>query len=181
MDISIHRVQFLHGDISSRRRDVHPPWSVGDTDFLALCNRCGECVKACPSRIIGQGSGDYPAVDFTRGRCTFCGDCVRACQSGVLSFPLDKSTPPWTLEIEIKPSCLALNTVVCRSCGDVCDERAIRFEIQTGGRSQPRPDPAACTGCGACVEVCPSHSITITPTSNDHAALTQAREEMLNP
>ncbi|MEW8029742.1 MAG: ferredoxin-type protein NapF [Candidatus Thiodiazotropha sp.] len=181
MDISIDRVQFLRGDINSRRRGILPPWSIGDSDFLELCNRCDECIKACPSRIIVNGSGGFPAIDFTRGHCTFCGDCVKACQPKALNFPDDFTTPPWSLEIEIEQSCLSLNAVVCRSCGDICEERAIRFQLQTGGRSQPQPDPATCTGCGACVAVCPSKSITITPIPNDHAVSTKVREEMLNP
>jgi ferredoxin-type protein NapF len=180
VDISIHRVQFLRGDFNSRHRGVHPPWSVDDAHFFGLCNRCGDCTKACPTRIIGSGSGNFPAIDFSRGQCTFCGDCVKACQTGALSFPDDPATPPWSLEIEIDPSCLSLSAVVCRSCGDICEEQAIRFRLQTGGRSVPRPDPTACTGCGACVAVCPSHSIKITPTTNDHAALNTACEEILN-
>ncbi|MES9895160.1 MAG: ferredoxin-type protein NapF [Candidatus Thiodiazotropha endolucinida] len=181
LDISIDRVQFLRGDVNSRRRGIHPPWSIGESSFLELCNRCDECIKACPPGIIINGSGGFPVIDFTRGHCTFCGDCVKACQPKALEFPEDLSTPPWSLEIEIEQSCLSLNGVVCRSCGDICEERAIRFQLQTGGRSQPQPDPATCTGCGACVAVCPSKSITITPISNDHAVSTQVREEMLNP
>ncbi len=180
VQISIDRVQFLRGDINSRRRGIHPPWSMDDARFSELCNRCGECLKACPTHIIVSGSGGYPVIDFSRGQCTFCGDCVKACEPRALSFPDDPTTPPWSLDIEIDSSCLSRNAVVCRSCGDQCEERAIRFQLQTGGYSQPQPDPTACTGCGACIAVCPSHSITITPTSNDHAASTQAREEIVN-
>ncbi len=178
---SIDRIQFLHGDPLSRHRDIRPPWSIDETAFLDQCDRCGECIKACPARIIASGSGGYPRIDFTRGHCTFCGDCVKACEPHALAFSEDPATPPWRLGIDVKATCLSLNGVVCRSCGDICDEQAIRFRLQTGGRSQPQPDPLACTGCGACVAACPNHSIAIWPVIDTRAAASPEREEIAHP
>ncbi|PVV10173.1 MAG: ferredoxin-type protein NapF [gamma proteobacterium symbiont of Ctena orbiculata] len=179
---SIDRYQLLRGDLSGRRREIRPPWSIGGEErFIELCNRCGECIRVCPTRIIKNGSGGYPAIDFNRDHCTFCGDCVKRCEPKALAFAEDPATPPWSLGVEIDASCLSLNGVVCRSCGDICEERAIRFQLQTGGRSQPQLDLSLCSGCGACVAVCPTHSITILPTVNDSAASSQNREEIANP
>lgn len=180
MHTSIDRIQFLRGDLQSRRRGIRPPWSIAEVDFLQQCDRCGECIKKCPSRIILSGSGGYPRIDFTRGRCTFCGDCVRACEPRALAFTDDPATPPWSLEVEFKQSCLSLSGVVCRSCGEACEERAIAFRLQTGGRSQPQPDHALCNGCGACVAVCPSQSISISPGIDDRTAPVHDREEIAN-
>ncbi|MEW8506136.1 MAG: ferredoxin-type protein NapF [Candidatus Thiodiazotropha sp.] len=181
MQASIARTQLLHGDLSGRRREIRPPWAIEEISFVEQCNRCGDCIEACRAKIIRKGSGGYPAIDFNRGQCTFCGDCVKRCEPQALAFPGDPALPPWSLGIEIEPSCLSLNGVVCRSCGDICEERAIRFQLQTGGRSKPLPDLSLCSGCGACVAVCPSHSITVLPTDEDHAVSSQQSEEIVNP
>ncbi|MES9991210.1 MAG: ferredoxin-type protein NapF [Candidatus Thiodiazotropha sp.] len=178
MQASIDRVQLLRGDLSGRRRDIRPPWAILEESFVNLCNRCGECSKVCPTQIIKSGSGGYPGIDFKRGHCTFCGDCVRSCEAKALAFAEDPTTLPWSLRIDIETSCLSLNGVVCRSCGDICDQRAIRFQLQMGGRSQAEIDPSLCSGCGACVAVCPNHSISVSHTVNDCAASSQPREEI---
>ena len=170
MQTSIDRSQFLRGDLRGSRRDVRPPWSQPERSFTELCQRCNDCIGACPSKIIQIGTGGYPAIDFSHNYCTFCGDCVKACQHQALNFAEDPATPPWELDVTIDTSCLSRRGVVCRSCGDVCEESAIRFKLETRGRSTPLLDQQRCSGCGECVAVCPSHSITITPTQQNHAA-----------
>lgn len=170
MQTSIDRFQFLRGDLRGNRRGIRPPWSQPESQFIDLCERCGECLDACPKEIIENGPGGYPVVNFADGFCIFCGDCVKACNHKALRFPADPTIPPWMLEVAIDSSCLSLNGVVCRSCGDICEEAAIRFRLRTGGRSEPYLDPSACTGCGECVSACPNNAVTITPTHQDHAA-----------
>lgn len=63
---------------------------------------------------------------------------------------------------EIGPGCIAYTqNVVCRSCGDVCDEAAIRFSPRLGGAALPVVLAERCTGCGACLSVCPTGAITV--------------------
>ncbi|MCU7875840.1 MAG: ferredoxin-type protein NapF [Candidatus Thiodiazotropha sp. (ex Lucinoma borealis)] len=170
MRTSIDRFQLLRGDLSGRRRGIRPPWSQPESLFTDLCQRCAECTDACPTHIIENGAEGFPLVNFSQGHCTFCGDCVKACKHQALTFPTELTTPPWALDVTIDGSCLSINGVVCRSCGDICEESAIRFKLETGGRSTPLLDQLSCSGCGECVSVCPSHSITITPTQQEHAA-----------
>jgi ferredoxin-type protein NapF len=59
----------------------------------------------------------------------------------------------------VDDSCLSRRSVVCRLCEDACDAAAIRFRLAVGGAAQPWIDPARCTGCGACVAVCPAGSV----------------------
>jgi ferredoxin-type protein NapF len=60
--------------------------------------------------------------------------------------------------------------VVCRSCGEVCDEGAIRFPLQRGGTAQPTLDPDTCNGCGGCIAVCPVDAIRVSHLSSFGAA-----------
>ncbi len=63
---------------------------------------------------------------------------------------------------EIGLGCIAYaQNVVCRSCGDVCDEAAIRFSPRLGGAALPVVLGERCSGCGACLPVCPTGAITL--------------------
>ena len=65
------------------------------------------------------------------------------------------------LKAAIAPSCLALNHVVCSACAERCDARAIRFRPALGAAPTPAIDLDRCTGCGACVAVCPVSAIAL--------------------
>jgi len=142
---------------------IRPPWALREDAFLDRCSRCARCVDACEPGVLRLVRG-YPEADFRTAECTFCGACADACRDGALDArALASGTPPWTLEPEIASGCLAPQGVLCRTCGDVCDARAIRFRPRVGGPPHPEVSAAACTGCGACVAACPSRSITLTP------------------
>jgi len=155
----ITRTQFLSGDWGARRAVVRPPWSLAEDDFVARCTRCGDCLGACPTGIIGTGRGGFPLVSFASGECTFCGKCVEVCKPAALVRTEDAA--PWGLKARIGDACLAHQGVVCRSCGDRCAPRAIRFRIAPGGVARPELDAGTCTGCGACVAVCPAAAIAM--------------------
>jgi len=124
------------------------------------CSRCDACIHACDEGIVVRGDGGYPQINFQNGACTFCGDCATACEDNALIVPAQDAAP-WNLLAHISEDCLSANGVTCRVCGDRCDARAIRFQLAVGGIANPILDPAACTGCGACVQPCPTGVITI--------------------
>jgi ferredoxin-type protein NapF len=68
---------------------------------------------------------------------------------------------PWRVRVVLAPGCLAQRGVVCRTCGEFCDEGAIRFRLQVGGCAIPEFDLHRCTGCGACVAPCPVAAIRV--------------------
>ncbi len=153
------RRNFLRGRFSKRQGPLRPPWSLAEDDFLQACTRCGDCVKTCPTQIIGEGDGGYPVIDFADGECTFCADCVTVCKSGALKRRQDQL--PWHIRARIGEDCLARQGIECRVCGEQCAAGAISFPLQPGVISVPEVDTARCTGCGACVEPCPTRTITV--------------------
>lgn len=143
---------------------LRPPWAIAESHpppaFTDRCSRCGDCARHCPTRIIVPGDGGFPTLDFSRGECTFCADCVRACATGAL-HRAGPEAPPWRQSARIGAACLAGQQVECRVCGESCPSAAIRFQLQAGRVASPVLDPAACTGCGACLAPCPTQAITI--------------------
>lgn len=155
----ITRAQFLSGDWGAREMPRRPPWALAEEEFIARCTRCSDCLSACPTGILEKGRGGFPRVNFAKGECTFCGDCVAACKPAALVRA--EGAAPWRLAAQIGVTCLAHQGVVCRSCGDRCEVRAIRFRLARGGVARPELDGASCTGCGACVAVCPVGAISM--------------------
>ncbi len=164
---NLQRRAFLRGKSPRLEPNaIHPPWSLETSAFIEKCTRCDECISACPEKILKKGDGGYPEVNFIAGECTFCAKCVEACDSGAFKKTATKGDDlkpedAWNLNITFKENCLSLNAVICRACGDHCDEQAIQFKLKLGGISEPQVDHEECTGCGACVSVCPVHAVKI--------------------
>lgn len=154
----------LAGESSAQRRQnagratpLPLPWASAAEAFRSLCNGCGACAQACGSGIISMDEDGFPIVDFKQGSCTFCGDCARSCLTGALQF--DPEQKPWTVAARISENCLLGSRVLCRTCGDCCGHGAIHFPLAEGRRPQILPEQ--CTGCGACVSVCPVGAVSL--------------------
>ncbi|NLJ93844.1 MAG: ferredoxin-type protein NapF [Aeromonadales bacterium] len=133
------------------------PW-LKTAQFHELCTQCGECINQCPEQIIRQSGGGFPSVDFQYGECTFCYQCAKACPEPLF---LLSSEPPWQAKAVIEQHCLANQNIDCRSCGDSCEPFAISFKLAVGRVAEPQINVSSCTGCGACVSVCPTAAIII--------------------
>lgn len=156
---SLSRRQLLRGRLRPEPQPIRPPWTT-DAGLAAHCERCGLCAEACPQGIIQAGGDGLPTVSFASGECSFCGACAEACPAPVFA---SRETAPWRLRPTVGKGCFATEGVYCRSCGDACPERAIHFRATLGGRAEITIDPASCTGCGACVSVCPRSVVAIAP------------------
>jgi ferredoxin-type protein NapF len=146
----------FRGRVSPVQLTHRLPWKV--VDFTDRCERCGECVDACPESILVIGDGGFPDIDFARGGCTFCGACEAACRHGAL-VRSEGEPGLSSLVASISEHCLSVRGITCRSCAESCDPRAIRFRLAVGGKAIPELNGSICNGCGSCVSTCPVQAI----------------------
>lgn len=168
---------------------LRPPGAVGETEFLALCIRCGQCVEACPPEydtlhLVDDRAGvelGSPFVDSRNRPCHLCANCdelrcIDVCPTGALS-PVDgrASVHMGTAVID-RERCLAYNRVICRACWHACPfpDDAIVFDSML----RPVVVEDACVGCGLCDHACPTEvsSIPIRPASQEADRRTPSQE-----
>jgi len=97
-----------------------------------------------------------PSIDFAFGECTFCGECSSVCPEPVFLTVKADRFPHVAV---VGDGCLAKRHVACQSCGECCPEQAIRFRPRMGGPFVPELNEALCSGCGACLSICPVSAI----------------------
>ncbi|MCW8930831.1 MAG: ferredoxin-type protein NapF [Gammaproteobacteria bacterium] len=178
---NITRMQLLRGDLKGKKKPFRPPWAIPEEYFVDYCTRCDKCIDACFDELIVKGRGGFPQMDFKKGGCDFCEDCINVCETNALKKIPDNTQktkehgnsdsseeesylPPWHIKANIDlTNCLSMNATICRSCGESCDDKAIKFDLKLGGIAEPILNIEQCTGCGACFSVCPVQVITLTP------------------
>ena len=157
MGQAFSRRDFLRGGGRGAAPHIRPP---GVTEAgLAACTGCGQCVEHCPAGIVALADG-LPFVEFSADACTFCGACAQHCPEPVFA---DGAAGRFDHVVAIAATCLPLNRVDCQACRDACPTAAIRFRPVRGGPFVPDLAAAACTGCGACIAVCPVGAVETAP------------------
>jgi ferredoxin-type protein NapF len=81
----INPASLPRGRLKDRAPPLRPPWALGEAAFTAACECCGNCVEACPEKVLTAGASGYPEMDFARGGCNFCAACV-ACRASSAAF-----------------------------------------------------------------------------------------------
>lgn len=145
---------------------LRPPGAVTENKFTGLCVRCGNCARACPTRIIQPDFGTSgvagwltPLLHFDNDYCREdCHRCGHVCPSGAIArLPLAEKRRriigPAELDSDL---CLLAQGRECTACLRRCPYEALTKHSTDGGFThEPRVDLARCTGCGACEAVCP--------------------------
>jgi len=159
-------------------RVLRPPGAVDEERFTELCTRCGNCLRACPAKIIRPATAENgisglltPELDFNNDYCREdCVRCTKVCPSGAIG-PVsreEKATVSIGLPQVDMDLCLLGDDRDCFLCRSMCPYEAITLEFcEQEYTLMPRIDTAKCPGCGACQVACPTapkKAIVIVPT-----------------
>ncbi len=138
---------------------LRPPGALNELQFLATCQRCGECVKVCPAQAIkldpdNKIAGGAPYIDADTTACVVCDGlhCMSSCPSdAIIETPLTlikMGTAVWREHL-----CVRTNGESCAVCVEICPlgEKAIAL---SGNEIEVKP--IVCIGCGLCQQHCPT-------------------------
>ena len=142
------------------------PAQLKRTSFRGLCLRCGNCIRACPSKIIHPDTGQSgvlgflsPVVRYEMDYCKEeCNACTRVCPSGALqSLNLEQKNRYVIGTASVDTALCLWGVSECHACLQSCPYEAIKVQFdEEAYESFPGVDPAKCNGCGACEAVCPT-------------------------
>jgi len=156
-------------------RLIRPPGALL-THFEAMCMRCGECVRVCPTQGLqpsllegGWSNLLTPRLVPRLGYCSYnCDACLRVCPTGAIPA-LEKSekqrTPIGLASINTDRCLPWAYDTLCSVCEEMCPlpEKAITLEeVQVTAPSgdiqtifRPHVLRERCIGCGVCEYHCP--------------------------
>jgi len=179
------RAVTTHAEDQARKnaaRWIRPPFAIEELDFLLACDRCAECIDACPHHVIfplasklGIKVYATPAMDLLNQGCHLCEDwpCVQACTKGALKHPVNEpddkpenkednnpdKAPDKAPEQRKLPvlAMVSINEEACLpysgpECG-ACDICPVQGAM-AWAMQKPVINSQLCTGCALCREAC---------------------------
>jgi len=170
LDGQIHKI--------SDPRLIRPPGSLPERKFLSLCQRCGLCMKVCPTNVInptlaeaGMAGFWTPHLIMIQGYCEYtCTLCGSVCPTGAIKEISVKEKIERPIIIGsayvARGRCLPWSgNAPCIVCHEHCptSPKAIylRKDIVPGPNGKPLSvqlpyvDLKKCVGCGICEYKCP--------------------------
>ena len=165
-------------DIVSDPLLIRPPGSLPESNFLELCQRCGQCMKVCPTNVInptlteaGMAGFWTPHLIMTQGYCEYtCTLCGSVCPTGAIMEITTQEKIQRPLKIGSayvdRGRCLPWSgNAPCIVCQEHCptSPKAIylKNDIVTAPDGKtlavqlPFVDLRRCVGCGICENKCP--------------------------
>jgi ferredoxin-type protein NapG len=149
------------GPEGAERELLRPPGALPETEFLARCTSCAECVTVCPVAAIKLVSSSdprqdrKPAIDPGIQACVLCDDlsCMRVCPTGALQ-KLSREAIRMGVAVLRADVCVRTRGEDCQICVDKCPIGVAALDISSPGG--PVVVKAACVGCGVCEMYCPT-------------------------
>lgn len=162
---------------------LRPPGAVGEEMFMELCIRCARCIEVCPYDSIHRADLyeklqiGTPYVFADKRACYLCMKCPSVCPTGALNPKLiEPEKVRMGIAVIDQETCLNYKyfrdeekgvsddglAQLCNTCNNVCpftDEAIFLDKFILPVVTDK------CTGCGICVEKCPTtpKSINIYP------------------
>ncbi len=157
------------GQARSDNAPLRPPGAIKEHKFTGMCLRCGNCIRACPSKIIHPDTGQSgvlgflsPVVRYKTDHCKKeCNACTTVCPSGALQrLNLEQKNKYVIGKASVDTSLCLWGVSECHACLKSCPYEAIKVQWnEEAYESFPGVDPAKCNGCGACEVVCPTGNL----------------------
>jgi MauM/NapG family ferredoxin protein len=162
--------------LQNKQQLIRPPGALPESDFLATCIRCGECMKSCLTNTLqptfwesGLAGLWTPKLDLRFAACEQeCTVCGKVCPTqAIRSLSLEEKTHAKVgTAILKKEMCLVwAQDKLCLICDEICPYDAIVFRTIDGYR-RPFVIASRCNGCGYCEQRCPvegDSAIVVTP------------------
>jgi len=87
-------------------RRIRPPGALGESDFLARCVRCGECMKVCPNNALHPAFSEsglegvwtpvlVPRIGYCEPSCVLCSE---ACPTGAI-WEITAKAKAWSVDV----------------------------------------------------------------------------------
>ena len=164
------------GRLKHNPRLVRPPGGRAEAELLALCTRCGQCMKVCPTNVLqpavsaaGLEGVFTPQMDFRVGPCEWsCNECGKVCPTGAigrLTLEAKRTTVIGRAYVDRNRCIPWADYKTCLVCQELCPVPDKAIVITTaevvGPDGKPikigRPEVIAekCIGCGVCENACP--------------------------
>ena len=165
-------------DKVSDPRLIRPPGALAETQFLELCQRCGLCMKACPTNVINPALAEAgiagfwtPRLIMTQGYCEYtCTLCGSVCPTGAIREITAREKVEQPIKIGSayidRGRCLPWSgNAPCIVCQEVCptspkaiflkEDVVVTADKKTLKVQLPYVDLKRCVGCGICENKCP--------------------------
>lgn len=145
---------------------IRPPGAQEESEFVARCVRCGECVRVCltqglaPVHFEAGLTGLWtPRLIPRKGYCEYlCTLCTQVCPTDAIKTLTEEQKKKEIIGLAIvdRTRCLPwAQNEDCNVCEEMCPTSPKAIELRGRGRLKPHVIADKCVGCGICEYACP--------------------------